>query len=382
MLERIWQGRRGGLRTLMVLAVGLLLLAGLTIIKHYAPANFNRQLMWLVISAVAFCAVNLIHYRTLGQISYRLFAITLFLLAVILIAKSLPIRVPFIPMINGAHRWIRLGPLQIQPSEMAKLAYVLALAWYLRQRTTHRTLKGLMLPILFTALPMLLILLEPDLGTVLLFIPVFFAQLFMAGARLRHLALIMITACLLAWPAYLLMPSYQQSRVQVLLRQNETSRHWLMNQGYQLDQSKTYIGSGQLTGYQGKELPTPMRYKLPHGHNDFIFSLIAHRWGFAGACCLLLLYLLLFLGAVEIASNQPDPYGRLVAIGIAALFATQTIVNIAMTMGLAPITGITLPFISYGGSSLLSSFLALGLLTNVARHRPHNTFHPPFEFND
>ncbi len=389
MLMEIWQGRRGGLRLLMVLSVTGLMGLGLWCIYQYAPntpSEFKRQLMWIGIGLGAFCLVNLVHYRLLGEISFLLLGVTLVLLAVLLLGKCLlPPHNPIIPEINGAYRWIKIGPASFQPSEMAKLAYILALAWYLRLRDNYRTFKGLLGPFLLTLLPMALILLEPDLGTVLLFLPVLFTMLFLAGARLRHLFIIIALGAIMAYPFYLIMPAYQKKRIQILLNQDDHSPEWLRNEGYHLDRSKTYIATGDWLG-QFQEQPDYLEFvgELPYGHNDFIFALISHHLGFVGGAALLLLYLLLFVSGVEIVSEQPDPFGRLVGIGITALFTTQVFVNIGMTMGLMPITGMTLPFVSYGGSSLLSSFLELGLLVNVARHRPYKTLSPkrPFEFDD
>ena len=371
----------------MVLAVALLLMMGLLCLYQYEPREFSRQVLWIVIGVVGFCGVNLFHYRRLGQVSYALFIVTLCLLTLILVGKYL-ITTEIIPMINGAYRWISLSVLeksiQIQPSEIAKLAYILALAWYLRLRDNYRTFKGLLGPFLLTLLPMALILLEPDLGTVLLFLPILFTLLFIAGARIGHLLIIVFMGSLLTFPFYVLMPAYQQNRIKILIdqwRKNEDSQ-WLMNDGFQLDQSKTHIGTGQWLGYRSKEKERSLRYELPHRHNDFIFALIAHQWGFAGGLSLIFIYVCLVVGGIEIAASQPEPFGRLIAVGICALFTAQMFINIGMTMGLTPITGLTLPFVSYGGSSLITNFLALGLLTNVARHRPYKRFYNPFEFDD
>ena len=370
----------GGLRIAMVTAVALLLACGLACIYKYDPGNFNRQVIWILIGTVAFIAVNLVHYRFLGQISYVLFAISLILLAIVLAGKYL-FDTDQIPMINGAHRWIKFGPMQMQPSELAKLSFILALAWYLRLRSNYRRFTGLIGPFILTLLPIALILKEPDLGTVLLFLPILFTLLFIAGARIRHLSIIILLGMVMAYPFYTMMPNYQKKRIQVLLKQNTDNPNWLRNEGYQLDQSKNYIALGGLTG-QGWGAEGLLRYDLPHGHNDFIFALIGHQWGLLGASFILLLYILLIVGGIEIAAKQPEPFGRLIAVGVCTLFATQMFINIGMTMGLMPITGMTLPFVSYGGSSLVSSFLALGLLINVARHRPHKSYHQPFEFDD
>ena len=217
MFDMIWQGRLGGLRGAMIAAVGLLLACGLACIYQYDPGNFNRQIMWILIGVGAFVAVNLVHYRLLGQVSYLLFTLTLVLLAVVLVGKYL-VKTEMIPMINGAYRWIKLGPMQAQPSEMAKLAYILALAWYLRLRSNYRRFGGLLGPFVLTLLPMGLIIKEPDLGTVLLFLPILFTLLFIAGARIRHLGIIIVLGMAMAYPFYRIMPSYQQNRIKVLLK--------------------------------------------------------------------------------------------------------------------------------------------------------------------
>jgi len=388
MLTLIWQGRRGGLRLMLILSVSLLLGCGLWCIYRYAPSHseFKKQLLWIGIGLVAFCGVNLVHYRLLGQVSYLLFGLSLVLLVVVLIGQFLPPDNPIIPRINAARRWIKLGPVTIQPSELTKLMFILSLAWHLRLRDNYRTFKGLFGPFALTLIPMALILTEPDLGTTLLFLPVLFIMLFMAGARIRHLSLIIFLGIVMAFPFYFfIMAPYQKNRIWMLLEQNDTNVERLRDELYHLDQSKTYIATGGLLG-QAWDPPDYLEEMRPltFGHNDFIFSLISHQWGMLGGFLLIAIYFLLFLGGVEIAANQPEPYGRLVAVGITSLFATQMFVNIGMTMGILPITGMTLPFVSYGGSSLLSSFMALGLLTNVARHRPYKTLssNQPFEFND
>ena len=179
------------------------------------------------------------------------------------------------------------------------------------------------------------------------------------------------------------MEPYQRDRIKVLLKQGTDDPYWLRGSGYQLHQSKICIGSGQITG-RGWGEGIYIHYKkfLPERHNDFIFSLIAHQWGFVGCLIVLGLYGLIILGGIEIASQQTDPFGRILALGISALLAVQTCINVGMTMGLMPVTGMTLPFISYGGSSLLSSLLTLGLLVNVARHRPRQIARRAFEFYD
>jgi rod shape-determining protein RodA len=381
----------------MLLAVMLLVLIGLVTI--YATSTdlsgqkttmfAQKQLVWLGLGLLAMAAVNMIPYRTLGHYSNHLFALSLALLVLVLIGKYLQLT-RLVPNIRGATRWIQLIPIEnnsfivkaarIQPSEIAKITYILALAWYLRHRENYRTLKGLIGPFALTLVPMILILREPDLGTVLLFLPVLFTVLFTAGARVKHLLTIVIIAVILCPVFYDLMKDYQKDRIEVLWKQNTDDPYWLNGPGYQLHQSKVCIGSGQIKG-QGWNSSSLARYKHPPDqHNDFIFSMIAHQWGLIGSLVVLLLYSLVILGAIEIAASQSEPYGRLLAVGIATLLAAQMFINIGMTMGLMPITGMNLPFVSYGGSSLLANFLALGLLINVARHRHLILTRKPFEF--
>lgn len=165
----------------------------------------------------------------------------------------------------------------------------------------------------------------------------------------------------------LVIQDYQKTRIIGLFKQNTSDADWLSGSGYQLHKSKMCIGSGGVMGQhsEGIFVKYPL---LPERHNDFIFAMIGHQWGFIGCAFVLFLYLLLLLGAVEISASQPDPFGKLVAMGIATLMLCQMFVNISMTIGLAPVTGTNLPFISYGGSSLVSNFISLGLLINIARH--------------
>jgi len=390
MTAPIWQGRLSGLRLIMVLAVLVLCLAGLACIHVTDTGNYTtKQMIWLGLGLFFFILTNVVPYRSFGQISPILFIISLFLLLFVLAGKYTvqylhwDLLIRLVPSIRGSFRWIILGPISIQPSEIAKLTYIITLSWYLQNHRKIRKPLSLLGPLLLSALPMGLIVLEPDLGTTLLFPPILFAILFATGARVRHLSVIIIIAASLSPLLYMKMKGYQRERIQVLLKQGSKNPYWLRGKGYQLHQSKICIGSGQLTGQgRGKGIFVNYDRFLPDRHNDFIFALIAHQWGFCGGVAILVLYSILIIGGIEIAAHQPDPFGRLLALGIASLFAAQTFINIGMTMGLMPITGMTLPFISYGGSSLLSNFIALGLLANVARHRPHRLARSSFEYDN
>jgi len=365
----------------MIAAVAVLLVIGLASIHScQKPQEFKKQLFAAGLGIIALAAVNLVSYRRLGEISYGLYAITLLGLMFVLAGKYL-FATDLVKPIAGSYRWIQLHQyVKLQPSELAKLAYVLSLAWYLSHRRDYRQIKGLIGPFVMTAMPMFLIILEPDLGTVLLFLPVLFVMLFAAGARIRHLLAIIMVGIALSPVLYLTMHNYQKTRIKGLLYQNTDDPYWLRGPGYQLYQSKTCMGSGGLMGKGwGEGIYTRYRF-LPDRHNDFIFAMIGHQWGFVGCAVVLGLYGLIIFAGLEIAANHPDPFGKLLVIGIAALLGAQMFINTGMTMGIMPVTGMTLPFISYGGTSLLCSFVALGLLVNVARHRPHRLARGEFEF--
>ena len=402
MFDQIWHGRLGGLRLVMILAVVGLLVIGLVSIQASDRAvntrtNYaHKQLQWIALGMFAFFLANLIPYYHLGRYGFAFFGLAVILLVVVLLGRFLVLRGvfepdnPFVPRINGAFRWIKLLPLRsesslvraarVQPSEVAKIAYIIALAWYLRYRKNYRTLSGLIGPFVLTLLPMGLILLEPDLGTILLFLPVLFTVLFVAGARVKHLLAIIFLAVLFSPVFYFLMEPYQRQRIEIVFNQDSEDAFWRRGPGYQLDLSKISIGTGQVLGNGWEFNPYVRGHLPPHQHNDFVFSVVAHQWGFIGGVGLLVLFSLLILGGIEIAGQQPEPFGRLLAVGFTSLIATQIFINIAMTMGLMPITGMTLPFVSYGGSSMLCNFLAFGLLINVARHRPMRLAQKSFEF--
>ncbi len=356
---------------------------------------WKKQLLFAGIGLAALIGVNLINCRRLGEAGYWIYASVLVLLVVLLISRYV-IELPFAPETKGAYRWIKLSIAgfdlpSIQPSEICKPAYIIALAWYLRYRSNYRKFSSLVGPFILTVLPMVLILLEPDLGTVLLMMPVFLVMLFVAGAKIKHLALILFIALLISPLMWLKMQPYQRLRISSVLLQSEwlrqkaemhpalgkvlvggnfSSKKWKENWGYHLIRSKYAIASGGAAGYGLGKGPFLEYNFLPERHNDFIFSIIAHQWGFIGCICVLVLYLILLGCGLEIAGETTDPFGRYLASGIVSMFAIQLIVNMAMTLGLTPITGITLPFISYGGSSLAVSLICVGLLNNIGRWRP------------
>ncbi|MBU0640120.1 MAG: FtsW/RodA/SpoVE family cell cycle protein [Planctomycetes bacterium] len=321
-------------------------------------------------------------YQRIGRFAYLLYGIVIVLLLLLVLDRYIDL--PGVPVRRYTRRWIQLGGVfTLQPSEFMKPVLVLALARYLRFRSSYRRWRGLIPPFLFTLLPMVLILFQPDLGTLLMLLPVLFIMLFVAGARLRHLLTIVLFGCA-TLPAFYFygMADYQKKRIQVLFKQSVADERWHMNEGYQLRQSKIALGTGGLTG-QGYGQGVFVRYDLlPDEHNDFIFAIIGNQWGLIGGTLVILAYGIIVLCGLEVVTVTNDPFGRLLAIGVIVMIVVQALINIGMTIGLAPITGMTLPFVSAGGSSLWANFLGLGLLVNVAQRRPMLIANPPFEHRD
>jgi rod shape determining protein RodA len=340
-----------------------------------------RQGLYLATGIGLLFATLLPSYRRLGRYAYFLYGFVLLLLALLFLDRYVDL--PLIPVRRDVRRWINLGLLSVQPSEFIKVALILALAWYLRYRKSYRTWPGLIPPFLLTLVPMVLILMQPDLGTLLMLLPVLFMMLFVAGARLRHLATIVLLGCA-TLPAFYFfgMKEYQRERVQAVFKQNTADETWQMGPGYQLRQGLTALGTGGLTG-EGYGEGAFVRYDLlPEEHNDFIFAVIGNQWGLIGCVIVILAYIVIIICGLEVALVTNDPFGRLLAVGVVVMIVVQALLNICMNLGLAPITGMTLPFVSAGGSSLWANFLALGLLVNVAQRRPMLIAHPPFEYKD
>lgn len=359
---------------------------------------WKKQVIFAGVAIVGFIVVNAVNYRRFGAASYWIYALVLLLLGVLLLDKFVDIgigNVLTVPQRRGTRRWIELAiagySITLQPSEICKLAYILALAWYLRYRSNYDNLSSLIGPFVLTLLPIVLILLEPDLGTVLLMMPILFTMLFVAGAKVKHLLIIILMALLISPLLWYKMRSYQRIRISSVVLQNpwvreKAEKHpwlgkvlvgtrfseklWKSDWGWHLIRSKYAVASGGAKGYGFRRGPFVKYNFLRERHNDFIFAIIAQQWGFWGCLGLLALYIIIIGCGLEIAAHNTNPFGKLLAVGIIAMFVVEVIINVSMTVGLMPITGLTLPLVSYGGSSLLVSMASIGLLNNVGRCRP------------
>ena len=263
---------------------------------------------------------------------------------------------------KGAQRWVDVGPVQVQPSEFAKVLMVIVLAGFFADTRTIDA-RAFLKALGILALPALLVLQQPDLGTALVFGAVFFAVAFIGGAKLYQLAALAASGCVAFALAvkFRILEEYQIARLTAFLDPAGST-----DVGYQVLQSKTAIGSGGLTG-KGLEATTLAKLGfLPEDHTDFIFSNLAERLGFVGSALLLVLFFILIWRMLRIATISKDRFGVLIAVGVATIFLFHVFVNVGMTMGIMPVTGIPLPFVSYGRSSLVVSVISLGLLQGIA----------------
>jgi rod shape determining protein RodA len=348
--------------------------------QQLLSATALRHGMFTIIGVLAGLFVALRDPRRIRHAAWFFLAVAMGLL-LLLILPGVPDAL--VRPRNGVRAWIDLGPIDLQPTELAKIAWILVLADYLRYRDDHRTLGGLFRPALITFIPIALIMQQPDLGSALLFVPTLIAILIAAGMKLKHLALV-VTIGALALPAsYPLLKPYQQQRIQGMISQlkGDASRNDDIN--FQSSTAITLIGAGQTTGNSDAQSRALVRFsKLPERHNDMILAVVINRFGLTGALLVLALYILWVGGMLAAAAVTTDPFGRLVCVGFAAIVTTQALVNAGMVAGVLPIIGVTLPFISYGGSSMVSMWLMTGLATAIGFRRSEGLVRPTFEFTD
>jgi cell division protein FtsW (lipid II flippase) len=374
----------------VLLAVFALAAVGIFSIASYEPGAAGRQVAYLVVATVLLAAFQAVNYMRVGRFAWALYGLSFLPLGYTGLASEAG-GLPGVTQINGAYNWIRIAGLSVQPAEIMKVAFILALARYLRYRKNYRTLAGLVLPFALCLAPVLLILKQPDLGTAIVFGPTLLAMLFVAGARLKHLLAVILLGILtvpLVWlcgaphvPVFGELPSflkpYHRERVMAMFRDDEET---LRGYGFQQHNALIAFGSGGVAGKGFGQIPVGR--DVPEAHNDMIFALIGEQFGFVGSALVIIAYVVLFAAGLEIASNTREPFGRLVAVGVVAILASQTFLNIAVAIKLFPVTGVTLPFVSAGGSSLVASFIAAGILLNIGQHRPVVMAEDSFEFDD
>jgi rod shape determining protein RodA len=320
---------------------------------------YIQQIYWLTLGAGVAVLIVAIDYRHFERFGFIAYGIGIALLVLVFLLA---------PNIRGSQRWIFIGSFSLQPSEIMKILLIIALAKYLHNdpKTEGRTLKDLVIPGAILGLPMLLILKQPDLGTALILAFIFGSIMLLTNLKLRSLLLLagaFVLSAPLTW-TYLL-KDYQRERFLAFLHPEED----LLDSGWHAHQSMVAIGSGGFWG-KGFMQGTQNQHRfLPDQHTDFPFPVWAEEQGFLGVALLLFLYTFLILWGLKVASQAKDRFGAVVAVGVSALFFWHTSINLGMVCGLLPVVGVTLPLFSYGGSSVLTSMMGVGLLMNVSLRR-------------
>ena len=350
--------------TILLLAIGLVALFSATQNSDYE--ELKKQVMWLGISIPIMVVVILIDYEFLAKISPLLYGVSLILLIAVLFTEP----------INGATSWFNIGPFSMQPAEFAKIAIVLFLADVIvkiqrkGKDEMNRILK-LGLIVLTALVPVLLIIKQPDYGTALAFIFALIFMLFVDRKKKRYIIVSILLVVILVPVAYFfILPEHAKARIDVYLNPDLDPR----GAGYNIIQSKLAIGAGQLFGMgllKGNQ--TQLGYLYPKT-TDFIFAVIGEEMGFIVAGLVIILYVVLITKAIHVAKTAKNDLGSYIAAGIAGIFFFHMVENIGMTMGLLPITGIPLPFVSYGGSSLLTNLILIAILLNISGRRQKALF--------
>jgi cell division protein FtsW len=327
---------------------------------HDSIYFLKRQVMWLAVGFLALHVASRVDYVRWRTLAPWLLGGTALLLAVVLI--------PSLGLVaKGARRWLRLGPFSIQPAELFKVAAVLYVASYLARREDRLTQfkTGLLPPLVVLGLLSGLVLLQPDLGTVVVVGAVVLLMFFLAGARPAHL-LGLVLAMLPVAALLILRSSYRRQRLMTFLEPWKDAA----DAGFQVTQSFLAFGSGGLFGVglgEGKQ----KLFFLPEAHTDFVLALVGEELGLMGTTAIMLLFALLVLKGFQIAARARDPFGRHVALGVTLLIGVQVLVNAGVVTGVLPTKGLTLPLVSYGGSSLVVTLFAIGILLSVSRDRQH-----------
>jgi rod shape determining protein RodA len=349
----------------MVAAIAVIGVVNLYSATNAMPAQLRdiyiQQIYWLTLGAGAAVLIASIDYRYYERYAWVAYGAGIVLLVLVFLVA---------PKVRGSQRWIPIGAFSLQPSELMKVFFIVALAKHLHDdpRTEGRTLKDLVIPGLILALPLGLILRQPDLGTAMIIAAIFGSIMFLTQLKLRSfitLVLSFVVSAPLTWN-YLL-KDYQRERMVAFLDPEND----ILGKGWHAYQAKVAIGSGGITG-KGFLQGTQVQHRfLPDAHSDFPFSVWAEEQGFIGSLVLVLLYLGLVLWGLKIASEAKDRFGAVVAVGVSALIFWQTVINLGMVCGLLPVVGITLPLVSYGGSSVLTIMIGIGLLMSVSLRRFH-----------
>jgi rod shape determining protein RodA len=340
---------------LIICSLGVVEIYSATLGTKFAGVHL-KQVYWILGGISLMFIVSLFSYQALLERVPLFYVISIAsLLAVLALGK----------VYLGAKRWVQIGSFHFQPSEWVKLVLILAMAKYFADNRGECDAQDIAKAGALVGVPMLMVLAQPDLGTALTYLPIAIMGLFLGGMKAKHALVIVLIATLLAPVAWHVLKPYQRDRLTSFMEPEADPQH----KGYQVIQSLVAVGSGGIFGKgtahgsqtQGQFLPVP--------HTDFIFAAFAEEHGFIGAMGLMLLYFVVLMRLIQNAQTAPDRAGAFVVMGVVAVLAFHILVNVGMVVGFMPVTGIPLPLMSYGGSSVLFMFLALGIVMNVRMRR-------------
>lgn len=322
---------------------------------------FYRQLAFMGVGFGLALLISFLDYRLFERLAYPAYFLAIILLVLVELVGT---------KAGGAQRWLHLGPLVLQPSEPTKIAVVLCLArFYSKEKVALQQGYGLrdLWPVMLIAgLPMLLIFLQPNLGTMLLVAFITFTIVFLCNLKIKTLIMLTLAALIGAPLAYqFLLHDYQRTRVKTFINPQSDP----LGEGYHTIQSMISTGSGQLFGKGYLKGSQSKLEFLPEHHTDFIFSVFAEEWGFAGSFVVMGLYIVLVFLGIDVVRKSKDKFGAVLAMGCLSIILWQLIVNAGMELGLLPVVGVTLPFFSYGGSSVITTMIAVGILLSVSARR-------------
>jgi len=323
-----------------------------------ATPLYLKQIYWLILGFGILLLTLACDYRTFIRYGYPFFIFCIVLLVLVMVLGRTT---------SGSQRWLPLGIISFQPSELAKIGLILVMARFFTEKELAQGygLRDLAIPFLLLGVPALLVFKQPDLGTVVLLGFIFLSILVFAGVR-PQAWLTLGAACAIAAPIFwFLLKDYQKTRLRVFLDPELDP----LRTGYHITQSKIAVGSGGFWGKGFLQGTQSQLHFLPEQHTDFVFSVWAEEWGFVGSFVLLFLLLFLVSRGLKIASNSKDRGGAVLAIGISAMIFWQAFINIGMVVGLVPVVGVPLPLFSYGGTSLITTLIGIGILMNVSMRR-------------
>ncbi len=320
---------------------------------------YKSQLMWFVLANITAFAVSLFPPKSLFRFSYWIYALNVFLLILVLVMGKKGM---------GAQRWLVIGGFRLQPSELMKISVALALARFYAKSNPERELylKDLIIPFLMTIVPTVLIVLQPDLGTGLLLLLIFLVITFYKRLRWKSIGILAVMGIVGGLLMYNFgLKEYQRKRILTFIDPQADAK----GSGYNAIQSQIAIGSGRIMGKGFKNSSQASLNYLPENHTDFVFSIFNEEHGFFGSIVLVALYIILIMRFIWLSSSVLRFYESVLAIGIMSIFFWHTFINMSMVMGLMPIVGLPLPFMSYGGSSLLTFGICIGIATSLSNAR-------------